>query len=82
MATLIYESGSSGGTRRCDARCYNAHGARCKCICGGVNHGKGLERAIENTRKMAESLLKQANTKIAEELLWLTQRGVSDVVTS
>ncbi len=26
-------------TRRCDARCHNAKGKRCTCICGGRYHG-------------------------------------------
>ena len=46
MAVLI-ESRKSDGTLigRCDARCYNAQGVDCDCICGGLNHGKGLDRA-------------------------------------
>ena len=39
---------SDGG--RCDARCYNAHGGDCNCCCGGMNHGRGLERAMQNVR--------------------------------
>ena len=27
--------------RRCDAKCRNAKGTECHCICGGVNHGVG-----------------------------------------
>lgn len=38
-----------GVLRRCDARCYNATHGRCSCICGGENHGVGLERALANT---------------------------------
>ena len=33
---------------RCDARCYNAKGTVCKCICGGINHGCGLNIAHGN----------------------------------
>ena len=33
----------------CNARCYDAKGDRTACICGGVNHGKGLTRAARNT---------------------------------
>ena len=69
MATLISQTSSNGGTRRCDARCYNGHGARCKCICGGINHGKGLEQAAENTREMAKGLLERTDTEIAKEIL-------------
>ncbi len=69
MATLISQTTSSGGTRRCDARCYNGKHARCKCICGGRNHGVGLEKALENTKEMAKDLLKQVDTKIAKDIL-------------
>lgn len=34
--------------RRCDARCYNAKGHKCTCICGGKNHGAGKKKALEN----------------------------------
>jgi len=43
---------------RCDSKCYNAKASGCSCICGGTNHGVGLERAIENTRKNAATLEK------------------------
>lgn len=33
----------------CNAKCYNAKGERTRCICGGLNFGKGLKRAAENT---------------------------------
>jgi hypothetical protein len=50
MVTLIAVYTNNGCLGRCDARCYNAKGPDCDCICGGKNHGRGLERAIENTR--------------------------------
>lgn len=53
MTTLL-SVGNSEGTRRCDARCYNAQHAGCDCICRGKNHGVGLARAQENTRELAE----------------------------
>ena len=33
---------------KCDERCYNAKRMDCSCICGGVNHGHGLEHALKN----------------------------------
>lgn len=48
--TLIYEKIGHNVARRCDARCYNGHGAKCTCVCGGKNHGAGLEKAIDNVR--------------------------------
>ena len=42
------------GLTACDARCYDAKHTACKCVCGGINHGRGLLRAAENTRRMKE----------------------------
>lgn len=50
MTTLIAIYNNDGLVGRCDSRCYNARGPRCTCICGGVNHGVGLNRAVENTQ--------------------------------
>lgn len=52
MSTLITVKNSQGVIGRCDERCYNAVTRRCKCCCGGVNHGVGLNKAITNTRRM------------------------------
>jgi hypothetical protein len=45
------------GKRRvgqCDARCYNAQRSNCGCICGGANHGAGLEQAVKNIQEMVD----------------------------
>lgn len=55
MTTLIAVYTSDGCVRRCDARCYNAESSTCDCICGGANHGKGLNQAAENTREMVRT---------------------------
>lgn len=52
MTTLLTMHTSHGIVGRCDANCYNATTKACTCICGGRNHGVGLNRAIENTRKL------------------------------
>lgn len=52
--TLIAVYTSEGCVGRCDARCYNAQSAGCDCICGGANHGAGLDRAVDNTRAQFE----------------------------
>ncbi len=75
--TLITEY-HAGHTRRCDARCHDARchdgkHAKCKCICGGANHGKGLRQAMENTQAMAEELMKRDGIKIAD-----IQRSLTD----
>ena len=36
----------------CNSYCYNAKHPQCMCCCGGVNHGVGLQKAIENTREL------------------------------
>jgi hypothetical protein len=51
---LIEVRNSEGVVGRCDAHCYNAKEPHCECICGGKNHGVGLQRAIENTREQVE----------------------------
>ena len=51
MTTLILRQNIQGQTKgRCDATCYHAKAIKCKCICGGINHGKGRNQAIDNTR--------------------------------
>lgn len=65
MTTLIAVYDSSGRCiGRCDARCYNAEEPKCECICGGRNHGKGLQKALDNTR---EWLLEELETTGFEE---------------
>jgi hypothetical protein len=54
MTTLIASYDNYGCTGRCDAKCYNAEGPECDCICGGMNHGAGLQKAIENTQRYTE----------------------------
>lgn len=55
MTTLIValSKGNKGKIRKCDDRCYNAvtPPSRCCCMCNGINHGKGLVQAMENTNK-------------------------------
>lgn len=54
MTTLIAVHGVGGRIKRCDARCYDAHETECDCVCRRLNHGVGLQRAIENTRKQVQ----------------------------
>lgn len=63
MATLISQHNSDGCVGRCDAKCYNAKGRECDCICGGKNHGVGLKQAVENTVNLAETLVESATHK-------------------
>lgn len=54
MATLIAVYNSEGCVGRCDARCYNAESETCHCICGGMNHGAGIAKAMTNTSELFE----------------------------
>lgn len=47
----------------CDALCYAADHTTCGCICGGTNHGAGLMKALDNTRKHHKEWLKAAKKK-------------------
>jgi len=49
--------GVDGTIRRCDAKCYNAKGKKCHCICGGVNHSRGEEQAIYKSLIFEQSQL-------------------------
>jgi hypothetical protein len=57
--TLLNVYTSEGCIGRCDAKCYNAHEPVCDCICGGVNHGVGLQQATENTHAYAEAMIEK-----------------------
>jgi hypothetical protein len=49
---LMTQKIGQDATRRCDARCYNAKGGKCNCICGGRNHCAGEQKALDNVRTM------------------------------
>lgn len=52
MTTVLAVYNSDGCVGRCDANCHDAKSAECDCICGGKNHGKGLEQAVENNKEL------------------------------
>ena len=60
MTALIAVYTGDGCAGRCDAKCYNAWGPECRCICQGGNHGVGRQEAIDHTREQAESWLEHA----------------------
>jgi len=61
----------------CDAKCYHANSdpAACRCICGGRNHGKGLDSVVEdlieqntvNGACVNWQAIRQERTRIHEE---------------
>lgn len=59
MTTLIIVKKSGGRiVGRCDASCYNATAPDCDCVCGGKNHGVGLEKAAQQVSEYTEEQLK------------------------
>ena len=57
--TLIAVYTNDGCVGRCDAKCYEAECSECDCICGGMNHGRGRQRAMDNTRKYQEEWIER-----------------------
>lgn len=46
-------SNADGCIGECSAKCYDAAQAtRCRCICGGRNHGVGEAQALANAREI------------------------------
>lgn len=43
MTTVMTWGNSDGIKGRCDAKCHNAAGSKCTCMCGGRYHGSALE---------------------------------------
>jgi len=59
MTTLIAVYNGERCIGRCDAKCHNAKGPVCTCICGGKNHGVGLAQAMVNTGEITSSVLQE-----------------------
>lgn len=58
MTTILAVYNIKGCVGRCDANCHQAAHAKCSCICGGANHGKGKDQAtdrIGDLRRFAEA---------------------------
>jgi hypothetical protein len=68
----------SSNHRRCDAKCHNAEGSECNCICGGRNHGVGFTQAVANNREFleAEGIDIKPFTQPMEEILHGTYKRV------
>jgi hypothetical protein len=67
--TLIVAVDSNGVYGRCDAKCHDATGPKCTCICGGVYHGKGsgtaaLRQAIKDRGDAVVVSLRAAGAKV------------------
>jgi len=82
MATLISWETSGGKKGRCDARCHNAKGPRCRCICGGRYHGAalrpgGVEQAVRDTW---EEAIQEAEQKAKAEGAELDTSGLRKLI--
>jgi hypothetical protein len=62
MATVLAAYGLSGRLRRCDARCHEAQGDVCRCVCGGANHGVGAAQAAANAAALLARRPEQETT--------------------
>jgi len=50
--TALFTIWTNDGRRSaCDEPCYNAYDAHCSCVCGGRNHGLGIQRAAQQTAR-------------------------------
>jgi len=67
--TALITVRQGGSVIACDRGCYNAKHPNCDCqLCGGVNHGIGLERATANTRRLAPKWVEAAGEGAEVEL--------------
>lgn len=66
MTTLIAMYNSEGCIGRCDAKCYKAAEPECDCICGGLNHGAGKAKAMDNTARLADEWIEKHSAEHPE----------------
>lgn len=76
MVTLISVYNNTGCIGRCDEKCYDAKEEKCDCVCGGMNHGKGKEQAIDNAEKHANDMLENFRKQKVEDLAERELRGL------
>ena len=66
MSTLITVRNGQQMLGRCDATCYNAKGHKCRCVCGGINHGASLNWALTYTEQLSRHIAKHIKTRFPE----------------
>ena len=72
--TVLIEVRTNGTViGRCDAKCYQAQHTQCECICGGHNHGAGLQQAKTNTHELGEKWIEQWQQEHPGQLAELAQ---------
>ena len=55
MTTVFSVHNSDGCVGRCDAKCHEAEGDECHCICGGVMHGVGGKIAQDDRKYLTNA---------------------------
>lgn len=55
MTTLFAVYDNNGCVGRCDAKCHNAQGEVCHCICGGAFHGVGSKIALDDRKYLSDA---------------------------
>ena len=61
MTTVFSVHNSDGCVGRCDAKCHEAKGPECHCICGGAFHGVGGAIALDDRKFLTdEEILENA----------------------
>lgn len=59
MTTILSAYNSDKCIGRCDARCHEAQGGDCHCICGGAFHGVGSRIATEDRQTLSDDEIKE-----------------------
>jgi len=70
---LISFKTSHGHGGRCDEKCHSAKEPKCVCICGGKNHGVGLNQAIQNTEKIMTEDLQMTGLEPREKIIYISK---------
>ena len=66
MTVLITVRNGQQMLGRCDATCYNAKGHRCRCVCGGINHGAGIKWALTYTQQLHQHITKHIKKRLPQ----------------
>jgi len=64
-----------GKVRRCDRRCHEAKGTRCRCFCGGFFHGAGGAANRQALQDGMTDLLEQCGFREGETA-YIEQKGL------
>jgi len=54
MTTYMTWETAGGKKGRCDAKCHNARGQKCRCMCRGNLHGSAIGKTPEEARRLRD----------------------------